>query len=250
MGTFLPRSDDSLTVVSQEADIGRWQRTLARHVWFLRRAGIASAQIERQIARSLRECLKLRTLPVPAADERMQPRILSHWLHESAYLDHRGQPRALRFDGRSPTFRSLVRAAIPGADASKSLAVLKRYRLVSQSSRGVVRLLADGFFPQGMHRGPLLIATLASLDALTDTCYANFHGRQPADSSPRIQRTIYTDYLDPRSRRAYEEFLNESAHVFLAMHETWLRRHEVKSVDQRRKQISRVGIGVFAIRGR
>ena len=34
-------------------DIGHWQRTLGRHVWFLRCAGITSAQIEREIARSL-----------------------------------------------------------------------------------------------------------------------------------------------------------------------------------------------------
>ena len=96
----------------------------------------------------------------------MYPRILAHWQHESAYLDNRGQPRALRFEGPSPTFRSLVRAAVPGADASKVLGALKRYRLVSQSTHGVVRLLADGFSPSGEQQGSLLGTTLASLEAL------------------------------------------------------------------------------------
>ena len=72
----------------------------------------------------------------PGMDERMFPRILAHWQHESAYLNNRGQPLALRFEGHSPTFRSLVRAAVPGADASRMLGALKRYRLVSQSPRG------------------------------------------------------------------------------------------------------------------
>ena len=129
-------------------EIGHWRRTLGRHIWFLRRAGIASAEIEQEIARCLGQYRNIRELPVPSQDERMYPRILVHWRHESAYLDNRGQPRALRFEGPSPTFRSLVRAAVPGADASKVLGVLKRYRLVSQSSHGVVRLLSDGFFPQ------------------------------------------------------------------------------------------------------
>ena len=59
----------------------------------------------------------------------------------------------------------------------------------------------------------------------------------------------YTDYLGRRHRRAYEEFLNESAHAFLTMHETWLKRHEVKGVNPRRKRLTRAGVGVFAIRG-
>ena len=109
----------------------------------------------------------------------MYPRVLTHWLHESAYLDNRGLPRALRFEGHTPTFRSLVRAAVPGADASKVLSAMKRYRLVSQSARGIVRLLADGSFQRGVQQGSLLGATLASLEALTDTCYVNLRAGQP-----------------------------------------------------------------------
>ena len=250
MGSVSPRSDDPLTVASQEkADIGHWQGTLARHIWFLRRAGIASAQIEREVARSLEECLGLRKLRVPASDERMYARILAHWRHESGYLDTKGRPLALRFDGRSPTFRSLIRAAVPGADASKALAALKCYHLVSHSTHGIIRLNADGFSPQGMQRGPLLSLTHAALEALTDTCYANLHARQPPNGALRIQRTAYTDYLDRRHLRAYEEFLNESAQAFLMMNETWLKRHEVKGLNPRRKRLTRAGVGVFAIRG-
>ena len=107
--------------------IGQWQRTFGRHIWFLRRAGITSKQIEQEIARNLRRCIKVRELTVPAADERNYPRILTHWQHDSAYLDHSGRPRTLRFDGHSPTFRSLVRASVPGANASRALDTLKRY---------------------------------------------------------------------------------------------------------------------------
>ncbi len=245
MRTRLLRSDGSLGVPGREADIGHWERTLARHVWFLRRAGIASGRIERQVARSLRQCRRLQRLPVPTADERMYPRILAHWQHECAYLDGKGQPRALRFEGRSPTFRSLVRAAAPGADASKTLNALKRYRLVSYRTHGFVRLIVDDFLPCGRERGPVLSLTHAALEALTDTCYANLAARQ---GTSRIQRTAFTDSLDRRHLRAYEEFLNESAQAFLSMHETWLKRHEVKSPDPRRKLLTRVGVGVFAIR--
>jgi hypothetical protein len=250
VGKVPPRSDDPLTVASQEEpDIGHWQGTLARHIWFLRRAGIASAQIEREVARSLEECLGLRKLQVPASDERMYARILTHWQHESGYLDTKGRPLALRFEGRSPTFRSLIRAAVPGADASKALAALKCYQLVSHSTHGIIRLLTDGLSPDGVQRGPLLSLTHAALEALTDTCYANLRPRQDPNSASRIQRTAYTDYLDRGHLRAYEEFLNESAQAFLTMHETWLKRHEGKGLNPRRKRLTRAGVGVFAIRG-
>ena len=228
-------------------EFGHWQRTLARHVWFLRRAGVTSAQIEGEIARYLGQCPNIRVLLVPAADERMYPRILTHWLHQSASLDNRGLPRPLRFDGHTPTFRSLVRATVPGADASKVLSAMKRYRLVSQSAHGIVRLLADGSFQLGVRQGSLLGATLASLEALTDTCCVNLRAGQQMRSGSRLQGRAFTEYLDRRHLRAYEEFLNESAQVFLAMHEIWLKRHEVKRVDPRR--ICRVGVGAFAIRG-
>ena len=103
-------------------EIGHWQRTLGRHIWFLRRAGITSAQIKREIARRSDSTITSEDSRSRAVNERMVPRILAHWQHESAYLDNRGQPLALRFEGHSPTFRSLVRAAVPGADASEYLA--------------------------------------------------------------------------------------------------------------------------------
>jgi len=250
VGNVPPRFDDPLIEASQEeADIGHWQRTLARHIWFLRRAGIASAQIEREVARRLEECLGLRKLQVPASDERMYARILTYWQHESGYLDTKGRPLALRFEGRSPTFRSLIRAAVPGADALKALAALKCYRLVSHSTHGIIRLLTDGFSLDGSRRGRLLSLTHAALEALTDTCYANLRPRQDPNSASRIQRTAYTDYLDRRHLRAYEEFLNESAQAFLTMHETWLTRHEGMGLNPRRKRLTRAGVGVFAIRG-
>jgi hypothetical protein len=250
VGKVQPRSDDRLSEASQEeADIGYWQRTLVRHIWFLRRAGISSAQIEREVARSLRQCLGLRKLQVPASDERLYPRILTHWRHESGYLDAKGRPLALRFEGRSPTFRSLIRAAVPGTDASKALAALKCYRLVSHSTHGIIRLLTDGFSIDGVQRGPLLSLTHTALEALTDTCYADLRSRQDPNSASRIQQIACTDYLDRRHLRAYEEFLNESAQAFLTMHETWLKRHEVKGLNPRRTRLTRAGVGVFAIRG-
>jgi hypothetical protein len=224
-------------------EIGHWQRTLGRHIWFLRSAGITSVQIRRDIARQLGQYRNIRGLSVPGATERMVHRILVHWQHESAYLDNRGGPRALRFEGHSPTFRSLVRAAVPGADASAILGALKRHRLVSHN-HGVVRLLVDSFFPRGGQRGFLLSTTLASLEALTDTCFVNLR----TDHAMRFHGRAYTEYLDRRHLKAYQEFLNESAQVFLMMHEAWLKRHEVKGVDPRRKQICRMGVGVFAIR--
>jgi hypothetical protein len=251
VGIVLPDSDYVFTAAAQEeAAIGHWRRTLGRHIWFLRRAGIPSTDIEREVTRRLRQCLKVRKLRVSASDERISARIMAQWRHDCGYLDTQGCPLTLRFDGRSPTFRSLVRAAVPGVDASMALAAMKGFHLVSHHTRGSIRLIADGVSSRGAQRGALLKATHAALEALTDTCYANLNTRPALDGSSRVQQMTYTEYLDPRSVQAYEEFLNESAQVFLAMHESWLKRHEAKSHDRQRKPLNRVGVGVFALRGR
>jgi hypothetical protein len=234
---------------TRTTEIGQWRRALSRHVWFLRCAGISSSEIERAVATSLRLPLSTRERSAQPADEPMYPRILAHWQHAAAYLDSRGQPRALRFDGQPPTFRSLVRAAAPGADASRILVTLRRYRLVSQGNRGTVRLIINEPLPCRVPRGTLLSTTLASLEGLTDTCYANLNTGRAMRRLSRFQGRAYTEYLDPHHLRAYEEFFHESAQVFIAMHETWLKRHEVKPRDHRSRRGSRIGVEVFAIRG-
>ncbi len=245
----MPRSERALKMLRHKTGIGRWQRTLDRHVWFLGRAGIPSEQIEREVARSLRQLINSRAVPGPEAKDPIYGRILACWQHQKAYLDQRRRPRALRYQGRFPTFRSLVRAVAPGADASKVLGELKRSGMISQSSDGLIRVLADEFARRKALEDSRLISTLASLDALTDTCYANLREGPSARRSSPIQGMVYSDHLDRRQLRDYEEFMTESGQVFLAMHEAWLKRHEVEDIDPRRP-MRRVGIGVFAVRRR
>jgi len=245
----MPRSERELKMRRRDTGIGHWQRTLGRHVWFLRRAGITSDQIEREVAKSLRQLVNPQAVPVPEVKGQLYARILACWQHQKAYLDKGRRPRALRFQGRFPTFRSLVRAVAPEADASKLLGEMKRSGLISQRSDGLIRFLVDELSRSEAQEGPLLRATLASLYALTDTCYANLRDDPSAKRSPPIRGMVYSDHLDRRQLRAYEEFMTESGQVFLAMHEAWLKRHEVRDGDPRRP-VRRVGIGVFAVRSR
>jgi hypothetical protein len=243
----MPHAEASVRASIQE--IRRWRRTLGRHVWLLRRAGVAAEEIEREVTKSLHQCRGLPKLnATPAPDERVIPRILSHWWHESEYLDSRGQPRALRLDGPMPTFRSLVRAAAPGASVKQVLGGLRRRGLVSCRSNGKVRLVSDASYACRVQQGDLLNTTLALLGALSDTGYANLQASRPGQPL-RLQRSAYTEYLDRRYLQAYKEFLEETAQVFLAMHDSWLKHHEIKDVPRPRWPSARVGVGMFAIRG-
>jgi hypothetical protein len=144
----------------------------------------------------------------------------------------------------------LVRAVAPDADASRILSELKRSGLISQSRDGLIRVLVDEFTRSAALDHPLLESTLASLGALTDTCYANLRDHPSAKRSSPLQGMVYSDDLDRRQLGAYEEFMTESGQVFLAMHEAWLKRHGVEGADPRKPVKRRVGIGVFAVRSR
>jgi len=217
-------------------------RTLRRHVWFLRRTGITAQDIEREVRRILRASAQIQTNEL-FLDRRSCSRILTHWWHESRYLDTRGQPLALRFDGPAPTFRSLVGAAIPGTDAAQALRVLKRSGLVSRRGNGRIRLISGISLPL---EGPrdVLSMTLEFLAAASDTGYMNL--RAVEDERPRrLQRSVFTEHLDRRHLRAYEEFLDESAQAFLAMHHAWLKRHESRHAPRQTTRRGRVGIGLL-----
>ena len=237
--------------------IGQWQTTLDRLVWVLRRAGVPSAHITRQITQSVRRYQRMRREAIPPAHELAYPRVLAHWQDDHRFLDRRGRPRTLPFDGTGSSFRELVQAAIPEANPADVLAVLKRYRLVSQPMDGTIRLLRNAFVPRGPQLGYMLYIILTSLQGLAETCYENIRDA-PRARIPLLQRYAYTEHFDGQYLRQYDRFLRKTGRAFLRLHQDWLRRHERTEPSRRqgpnkahsgRTASLRVGVGLYGMAG-
>src|SRR3984893_12035381 len=171
MRTRTPGPNDNSVTTTARINLGNWRRVLDRYVWLLRRAGIPEAQITRQMAKSARRYRSIRPVSMPSHKELNYSDVLTQWEDDKAYLDKRMRPMPLPTEGPAPSFQSLVRATLPTADHTKVLAVLVRYRMVSQNTDGCVRLLRRVFIPQGRQRASAVIICLQMIEALIDTCW-------------------------------------------------------------------------------
>jgi hypothetical protein len=250
-------ADRSRHTPINQPGIGQWQTTLDRFVWVLRRAGIPSAHIIRQITRSVRKYRRMRRESLPSAHELAYPRVVAHWQDDNRFLDGKGRPRSLPYDGPGSSFRELVQAALPEANPVDVLAALKRYRLVSRDGDGPIRLLRNAFVPRGPRLGYMLYIILTSLQGLAETCYENIRDA-PRARIPLLQRYAYTEHFDARYLRQYDRFLRKTGRAFLRLHQDWLRRHERAEPPRSQKPTKahssrptclRVGVGLYGMAG-
>src|SRR6266702_3190349 len=156
-------SDRSKHSVDHQSDIGNWKRTLDRLVYFVRLSGVPPALIQRQFRSSIRRYRSIRQARVPPTHQLAYPRVLARWKDDRTFLDGRGRPRALRYDGPEPNFKTLVEGALPDADPADVLASFKRHRIVSQDPNGAITVLRDMFVPAGPRLGWDIYIVLVSL---------------------------------------------------------------------------------------
>jgi len=227
-----------------------WRKSLDRLVWFLLRAGVDHTEIVRALRTSLRNHQGTRPLAVPDPEVLEYSRILTHWQTEPAFLDEHGKARSLPLSGGSVSFKSLARQALPHADAADILNVLSRYRLLSCSRDGRVRMLASAFLPRGARRAQFLAYTLSALEGIIDTCYANLTSHEPSKNIGHMQRAVFAERFDLKHLAEYDAFLRDSAAAFLTKHDAWLKRREVKQPGPARRRIGYVGVGIFGFRAR
>ena len=103
-----------------------WPRTLDQFVWLLLRAGVSADQITQSVGVSLGQRRSTRALKMPLPEVLEYSRVLTQWQNDPAYLDDYGAARSLKLSGQPPSFTSLVRQALPSADAGTVRGVLVR----------------------------------------------------------------------------------------------------------------------------
>jgi hypothetical protein len=251
------KSDRSGRSADDLSNIGNWKRTLDRLVYFVRLSGVPPALIQREFAASIQRYRSIQQARVPPTHQLAYPRVLARWKDDRTFLDGRGRPRALRFDGPEPNFKTLVEGALPNADPADVLASFKRHRIVSQDPNGAITVLRDMFVPAGPRLGWDIYIVLVSLQGLAETCYENIRGRARG-RIPLVHRFAYTEKFDPRYLRQYDRFFRKSAGSFLELHHDWLRRHERTEplrksrrprTSRLRSEFNTVGVGLYGMAG-
>jgi hypothetical protein len=227
-----------------------WPKTLDNFVWLLLRAGVKPQQIMKTLAQSIHRHRHTQALVVPRPQVLEYSRVITQWLTDPQYLDELGATVALSVTGKRLSFRSLVRKALPRAEASDVLKVLSRYGIVRRLPSRRVQLVADTLLPKGEDQAQFLAYTLSALEGIIDTCHANLATRDPKQQLGQIQRLVIAERFDMSRIAEYDAYARKSAHAMLAKHDAWLKRREINGPRRGKARVGYVGIGIFGFKAR
>jgi hypothetical protein len=147
---------------------------------------------------------------------------VSGWIRDSDFLDAGKEPRALPFEGESPTFSELVRRYSGDVPARAMLDELLRVGAVEKTGDGDIRLLIRAYIPR---RGEIEKIGILGTD-VADLIGTIDHNLEAGDGRTLFQRSVAYDNLPAESVEAFRPMAAERAQEFLEFLDAWLALHD------------------------
>jgi hypothetical protein len=225
-----------------------WRKTLDQIVWMMLRGGATPAQITEVIGDSLHRHRYTQALVVPPWQVLEYSRVITQWSTDTRYLGEDGSPLTLPVTGRGVSFRSLVRKALPRAEASDVLKVLARYNSVRRLKGGRVQFLSNTLLPNGGEQALFLGYTLSALEGVVGTCYANLN--IPDSTQHLVQRMAIAERFDMSRGREFDAYSRETTPAMLASCDAWTKRREIKGFLGSKDRAGYAGVVICWIKAR
>lgn len=172
-------------------------------------------------------------------------RMLTGWYLDSEYLDRKGKPRDLVFDGDGATFTSLARKYAGGTAAITMLKELLRVEALAETEEGRLRVLTRYY--RALELDPAKALQAGSV--MEDAGEAVHHNLVRAPEEPAWFVGRATNARIPkRHAAAFDEFIEQEGQSFLERVDAWLSKHEAPGASNSQQRNLRLGIGVFQIK--
>ncbi|HET7524738.1 MAG TPA: DUF6502 family protein [Burkholderiaceae bacterium] len=131
--------------------------------------------------------------------------VFAHWMSDARYRDRRGEPRALKRQGRAPSFESLAQTITRDVHPRSLLDELLRLKLaVHDTENDTVSLVRDAFVPRG-DRVRMLQYLGANVGDHTAAAVANVL----TDGQRHFEQAIFADGLSEASVREAWQHIGE-----------------------------------------
>jgi hypothetical protein len=171
--------------------------------------------------------------------------IVARWAHDKRYVDEKGCPRVLSFDGKYQ-FVSLARGVSPSLDARSVLNVLIRYGNVRV--KGVRYELVRPFFFTSTQKS-MAFEPMAYFLADASSTLGRILKRTKRSRSPELfWRKVECTGLSEKAAKSFNVFSRERSLDFLEELDDWLEARRASEVGRRRPRVfRRIGLGVFSI---
>jgi hypothetical protein len=151
--------------------------------------------------------------------------VLSCWHQEPPYLDKLGNPRPLSFDGKRPSFTSLVSKAAANFSPRKILFELQKVKAVSITNDGMICALQRSINAFG-NREFAINHTFLALRGFIRTLQHNLDS-SPSNAEQLFHRIAWNGAFDRKDTARLKIWIAEHGESFLESIDDWMKRHSV-----------------------
>lgn len=178
--------------------------------------------------------------------ENRASRVVSGWVHDSAFQSGEGEPAELPFDGPS-SFSELVRRYSGDMTPRAVLEELERVGVVAGGDSGKLVLRQRAYIPAGDSEEMLQIFG-EDVSDLIATIDHNLVGSE-ADGQPLFQRTLVYNNIPPEVMAHWRQYAAQQSQTMLEQLDKWLGPHDRDIAGHRDGEASgeaiRTGVGIF-----
>ena len=170
-------------------------------------------------------------------------RVLTGWGRDADFLDRRGRPRLLDFDGPM-SFAALVRRYSGDMPARSVLDELLRVGAVERDDEGRVQPVTHGYVPQHSAIDKLDILGRDVADLIETIDHNLLHGA----GDPRFQRKVMYAAMPVDALPAFRKLSAVQAQALLKKLDRWLAERDVTPIakgDDEAAERARVGLGIY-----
>ena len=195
-----------------------------------------------------KEVTRIRGLPPidsTEIDERYNraARVISGWLRDPQFLDKKGDPDALPFEGEH-SFSALVKKYSGDMPARAVADELMRVQAVEHTAHGELRLTARGYVPRGSEVEKLQVLGTDTRDLIATIEHNLTHPPEQA----RFQRKVGYDNLPIETGAAFHKLSTRLGQGVLEQLNEWLaERDRDCTPDVEGSGRMRLGLGIYVI---
>jgi hypothetical protein len=198
--------------------------------------------LSRKEVKKVRETLDARTDAVMARARRPEL-VLAIWHSDPMFLDRRGYPKRIGFEGPGPSFRELV-ARVGGDIPPKAMLneLLRAGSVVEEG--GKLRAVSQSYVPNPNDPETILVAG-GALRHLASTIAHNLACDDP--DLRFIERRVYSEKLPEYQRKRFRKLAREKGDLLLRDLSAWLSERERDSDDSGEisEPSQRIGVGLY-----
>ncbi len=189
-----------------------------------------------------KEVSRLRALPegnqLHEARHNRAERVLTSWISDPLFLDEKGDPRILSFEGDN-SFSELVRLYSGDMTPRAVLDELVRVGNVEHMDSGEVRLLSRGYLPKAQSEESVVVFGTHARDILA-TFDRNLAGAPP---EPLFQRQVTYNAVPVEHTDSFLRFSSRVAQRTLEEMDAWLSEHPATGDST----TVRLGLGIYQV---